>query len=96
MQENEAAEAKAEKQKLKKKKAGKENNANDMRSLEQMILAKRNAGSGFLNYMQQKYCQGEDEDLPDEAAFEAAAANSKKRVQKSAAAKAQPKKRAKK
>ena len=61
-----------------------------------MILAKRNAGSGFLNYMQQKYCQGEDEDLPDEAAFEAAAANSKKRVQKSAAAKAQPKKRAKK
>ena len=53
-----------------------------------MILAKRNAGSGFLNYMQQKYCQGEDEDLPDEAAFEAAAANSKKRVQKSAAAKA--------
>ena len=52
MEEDEAAEAKAEKKKLKKKKAGKENNANDMRSLEQMILAKRNAGGGFLNYMQ--------------------------------------------
>ena len=77
---DEAKEAKAEKQKLKKKKAGKENKANSMQSLEQMILAKRNNAAGFLNYMEQKYCQGEDEDLPDESAFEAAAANSKKRV----------------
>ena len=66
-----------------------------MASLEQMILAKRNnAGGGFLNYMQSKYCEGGDEDLPDEAAFEAAATNAKKRTQKTGAAKAQPKKRA--
>ena len=41
---DEAAEAKAEKKKMKqaKKKSGKENTGNSMASLEQMILAKRN------------------------------------------------------
>ena len=84
---DEREEAKAEKNKIKKakKKGGKENTVNsgagDMASLESMILAKRNnAGGGFLNYMQSKYCEGEDEDLPDESAFERAAANPKKRT----------------
>jgi len=54
--EDEAAEAKAEKKKLKKKKTGKENQAN-MSDLEKMILAKRNnAATGFLSYMESKYC----------------------------------------
>ena len=75
--EDEAAEAKAEKKKLKKKKTGKENS---MQDLEAMILAKRdNAATGFLSYMESKYCTGQDDDLPDESAFEAAAQNAKKR-----------------
>ena len=52
-----------------------------MGDLEAMILAKRNnAATGFLSYMEQKYCQDGDEDMPDESAFEAAAAGSKKRT----------------
>lgn len=58
MMEDEAELAKAEKKKLKKKKAGKENAGNSsMASLEAMILAKRNnAATGFLSYMEKKYC----------------------------------------
>ena len=90
--EDEAAEAKVEKQKQKKKKAGKENN---MGSLEAMILAKRNnAASGFLSYMEQKYCTGVQEDLPDESAFETDAPGSKKRTIKSSKSTGNPKKRA--
>ena len=98
--EDEADEAKAEKKKLKKKKAGKENKAaGGMADLEAMILAKRNnAAGGFLSYMEQKYCKGGEEDLPDESAFERVAPGAKKRKPKagaSAAANASPKKRAK-
>lgn len=94
--EDEAAEAKQEKAKLKKQKkqkSGKENNS--MASLEAMILAKRNnAASGFMSYMEKKYCtagsDGEQDDLPDESAFEAVAPGSKKRTVK-ASNKTQPK-----
>ena len=54
--ENEAAEAKKEKAKLKQKKAAKAGGG-DFASLEAMILAKRNnAEGGFMAYMEQKYC----------------------------------------
>ena len=92
--EDEAGEAKAEKKKLKaKKKPGKENSGG-MDSLEAMILAKRsNQAGGFLNYMESKYCTGDQEDLPDESAFEATTPGSKKRTVKTST-KSQPKKRA--
>lgn len=96
--EDETSEAKAEKKKIKKKKqAGKENKKNnDMGDLEAMILARQNkAASGFLNYMESKYCGDAEEDLPDESMFEAAASNAKKRTVKTSQ-KAQPKKRARK
>ena len=94
--EDEAAEAKTEKKKLKKKKAGKENNQN-MGDLEAMILAKRNnAATGFMSYMESKYCGGEGEDLPDESAFIAAGTSGKKRTAGKPAAKSMPKKRARK
>ena len=66
-----------------------------MGSLEAMILAKRNnAASGFLSYMEQKYCTGEQEDLPDESAFEAVAPGNKKRTVKTTKNQASGKKRA--
>ena len=66
-----------------------------MGNLEAMILAKRNnAASGFLSYMEQKYCTGEQEDLPDESAFESVAPGAKKRTVKSGKSAANPKKRA--
>ena len=68
LMEDEKSEAKKEKAKLKKKKQGKENS---MADLEKMILARKgNAFGGFMNYMEQKYGQGEEElDMPNEEAF---------------------------
>ena len=68
LMEDEKSEAKKEKAKLKKKKQGKENS---MADLEKMILARKgNAFGGFMNYMEQKYGQGEEQlDMPNEEAF---------------------------
>jgi len=80
--EDEAVEAKAAKKKLKKNKTG--GKENSMGDLEAMILAKRNnAASGFLSYMQSKYCnEGETDEGPDESAFDTAATGGKKRTLK--------------
>lgn len=67
-----------------------------MGDLEAMILAKQNkAATGFLSYMEQKYCKGDQEDMPDESAFEAIAPGSKKRAQKAGPKQSGAKKRAK-
>ena len=82
MLEDEAVEAKAAKKKIKKNKTG--GKENTMGDLEAMILAKRNnAATGFLSYMQSKYCNEVDADVgPDESAFDTAAASGKKRTLK--------------
>ena len=55
---DERAEAKAEKEKIKKRKGP----SNDTADLEKMILAKRQgAFQGFLNNLEQKYCQADAE-----------------------------------
>jgi DnaJ family protein C protein 9 len=56
---DEKAEAKQEKKKLKEKKAAK--SGGDMAGLEAMILAKKNAGGGFMAYMENKYGGDEPE-----------------------------------
>lgn len=58
---DEKDEAKQEKKKLKAKKANKGGGPGDMAGLEAMILAKKNAGGGFLAYMENKY-GGEEEE----------------------------------
>jgi len=47
-----------------KEQAAKKKKADDMGDLEKMILAKReNNFNGFLNYMESKYGQDEDEEV---------------------------------
>jgi hypothetical protein len=60
---DEKDEAKQEKKKLKEKKA-KKGGPGDMAGLEAMILAKKNAGGGFMAYMENKYGGDEPEPAP--------------------------------
>ena len=92
---DEVAEAKSAKKKLKKNKTG--GKENSMGDLEAMIMAKRNnVASGFLSYMEKKYCdEGPADGEPDESAFEAATAGGKKRTIKATTkTQAKPNKRA--
>lgn len=65
MLEDESTEANKEKKKLKAKRKPKENTAS-MADLEKMILSKRNnMQSGFLNYMEAKYCKDDQKNKQD-------------------------------